>query len=197
MWKKARWGIGLGISLVLILTSCGKTYKNELPINSKMMIKDTVKEITKKKEIEYIYIQLCGAVEKPGIYPCQEGDYLFSIIEKAGGLLESACFESVNQAQIVTDGQMVIVYTKEEYSLEKTNSSAINNGKESLATKVNINTADAAKLMTLSGIGEAKAAQIIEYRQKNGSFAKIEDIMKIVGIKEHLFKTIKDAICVN
>ncbi len=176
---------------------CGKTNKNELPINSKMMIKDTVKEITKKKEIKYIYIQLCGAVEKPGIYPCQEGDYLFSIIEKAGGLLESACFESVNQAQIVTDGQMVIVYTKEEYSLQKTNSTAINNGKASLATKVNINTADAAKLMTLPGIGEAKAAQIIEYRQNKGMFAKIEDIMNIGGIKEHLFETIKDAICVN
>lgn len=191
------WGIIFGISLVLILTSCGKTNKNELPINAKIKSPDTVKTITKKKKIEYIYIQLCGAVVKPGIYPCQEGDYLFAIIEKAGGLLESACFESVNQAQVVTDGQMIVVYTKEEYALRKASNNTTNNGKESFAIKVNINLADAKKLMELPGIGEAKAAQIIEYRQKNGLFAKIEDIMNIGGIKEHLFETIKDAICVN
>lgn len=192
-----RWGIVFGISLVLILTSCEKSNKNELPINTKIRIPDTVKTTTKKKEIQYIYIQLCGAVVNPGIYPCQEGDYLFTIIEKAGGLLESACFESVNQAQVVTDGQMIVVYTKEEYALQKTNNNTTNNGKASLAIKVNINTADAAKLMELPGIGEAKATQIIEYRKNNGLFAKIEDIMNIGGIKEHLFETIKDAICVN
>jgi len=191
------WGIVFGISLVLILTSCEKSNKNERPINAKIKISDTVKTTTEKKEIQYIYIQLCGAVVKPGIYPCQEGDYLFTIIEQAGGLLESACFESVNQAQVVTDGQMIVVYTKEEYALQKTNINTINNGKASLAIKVNINTADAAKLMELPGIGEAKAAQIIEYRKHNGLFAKIEDIMNIGGIKERLFETIKDAICVN
>ena len=64
-------------------------------------------------------------------------------------------------------------------------------------SKVNINRANQEELMTLPGIGEGKAKQIMEYRQENGPFSQIEDIMKISGIKEHLFEKIKDAICVN
>lgn len=205
--KSGRWGIGLCISLVLILMGCGQTNEKELPIDPAKNKQVTPEKIETKKEAEVqepqkksdkvIYVQLCGAVTKPGIYSCEEGDYLFSIIEKAGGLLESACFESVNQAQIVVDGQMIVVYSKEEFSSMKTISGKMNSEGYDETTKVNINIADAAKLMTLPGIGEAKAAQIIQYRENKGLFKKIEDIMNIGGIKERLFETIKDAICVN
>jgi competence protein ComEA len=63
--------------------------------------------------------------------------------------------------------------------------------------KVNINTAGIEELDTLNGIGEATARDIIEYREKNGGFKKIEDIMKITGIKESKFNKIKDSICVE
>ena len=63
--------------------------------------------------------------------------------------------------------------------------------------KVNINTAGRDELMTLSGIGEAKADKIIAYRQENGAFSSIEDIMQIPGIKEGMFSKIKDSICVE
>ncbi len=62
---------------------------------------------------------------------------------------------------------------------------------------VNINTAGSAELMTLPGIGESRAAWIIEYREKNGPFKKIEDIMKVKGIKEGIFAKIKDRISVE
>jgi competence protein ComEA len=61
---------------------------------------------------------------------------------------------------------------------------------------ININTASKEQLMTLPGIGEKVAGRIIEYREKNGSFSKTEDIMKISGIKEKLFSKIRDKITV-
>ena len=62
---------------------------------------------------------------------------------------------------------------------------------------MNLNTATAQELMTLSGIGEAKAADILAYREQNGGFQSIEDIMKIRGIKEAIFERIKDQITVS
>ena len=64
-------------------------------------------------------------------------------------------------------------------------------------SKVNINTADETLLRTLPGVGESKAKSIIAYREKNGSFGKIEDIMNVEGIKEGLFRKIEDGITVN
>ncbi len=63
-------------------------------------------------------------------------------------------------------------------------------------TKVNLNTATKEELMTLRGVGEAKAADIIKYRESHGGFHKIEDIMKISGIKDAAFQKIKDDITV-
>lgn len=62
---------------------------------------------------------------------------------------------------------------------------------------VNINTADAAELMTLPGIGKVRAAAIIEHREKYGEFMKIEDIMNVKGIKTGIFSKINSQICVK
>ncbi|MEG1742210.1 MAG: helix-hairpin-helix domain-containing protein, partial [Acetivibrio sp.] len=60
--------------------------------------------------------------------------------------------------------------------------------------KVNINTASKAELMTLTGIGEAKAEAILSYREKNGTYGSLEDLMKIEGIKSGVYNKIKDYI---
>lgn len=62
---------------------------------------------------------------------------------------------------------------------------------------ININTADAEELMMLPGIGEVRAAAIIEYRQNAGEFQKIEDIMNVKGIKTGIFSKINSLICVK
>ena len=190
-------GIIIGVFLLFFLWACSKGKDVEQIIESDNSKEKDDIPTEKEEDKETIYIQLCGAVVNPGIYDCLKGDYLFSVIEKAGGLTQEACFESVNQAQLVTDGQMVKVYTKEEEKLIHSGEMYSEIDFDHINKKVNINTADATTLMTLSGVGEAKAAQIIKYRQKNGSFTKIEDIMNISGIKERLFETIKDGICVN
>ncbi len=63
--------------------------------------------------------------------------------------------------------------------------------------RVNINTADIDELKTLTGIGDSKAAAIVAYREANGDFASVEDIMLVPGIKEGVFRKIKDSICVS
>lgn len=67
---------------------------------------------------------------------------------------------------------------------------------EEISDKVNINHAALEELMILEGIGESKAKAIIEYREENGKFLNIEDIMQVNGIKERVFEKIKDQICV-
>ena len=184
------------ILLAVFVTGCGKQnseVKIETTTNTKKL--ENTKESSPKQK--KIFIQITGAIQKPGVYEVNEGDRIFQIVAQAGGLLEGASFESVNQAMIAMDGQVIHVLTKDEYQQNQIPSNGNESMQEQQNSKVNINRANQEELMTLPGIGEGKAKQIMEYRQENGPFSQIEDIMKISGIKEHLFEKIKDAICVN
>lgn len=140
-----------------------------------------------------IYVYVTGRVHKPGVYKVDEGSRLFQVIELAEGFLDDADVESINLADKVYDGMKVIVYSKSVVDAgENTGSQSGDN----TSGKVNINTADMDELMTLPGIGESKARSILEYRDKEGLFKKIDDIMNISGIKEGAFNKIKDLITV-
>lgn len=139
--------------------------------------------------VVYIY----GAVASPGVYTLPDGSRMYELIEAAGGLLEEADNRVLNQAEVLRDGQQVVVYTKEEaVDLPVPDSGAGKSG--SNGKKVNLNTASAEELMTLSGIGEARAQAIIAYREQHGGFRSIEEIMEIEGIKEKLFEKIREQI---
>lgn len=153
----------------------------------------------------WIYIHLCGEVKKPGVYRVEEGARLFTIVDLAGGFTKSADDDYMNQAQKVSDGQRIYIPTTNE--VKKLNASDYMAGQESSeqtvtdnkvvkVTLVNINEASAEELMELPGIGKAKAEKIIEYRDSNGKFKKIEDIMNIPGIKEGLFQKFASYIVV-
>lgn len=79
---------------------------------------------------------------------------------------------------------------------DTTNSNETKPGTENTNTKVNINTDGIERLMTLTGVGEAKAKAIIEYREKNGGFKSIEEIKNISGIGDASFEKIKDSITI-
>ena len=152
---------------------------------------DDSDEVSREDDIpSVIYVYICGAVKNPGVYQLPEGSRLFQAVDAAGGLLENADERSVNQAQILSDGQEIIVYEKgEEIPLNDTASSD-----PSGSGKININTAGKEDLMELPGIGESRADEIISYRNEHGRFESIEDIMNISGIKEKMFEKIKDYI---
>jgi competence protein ComEA len=144
---------------------------------------------------ELIYVHLCGEVKNPDVYQVEKGTRLFDIIKLAGGLTEEAAGEYVNQAAALSDGQQVYIPSKTEVKDKSPMNQEVAGEKELL--KVNINTADVNELMTLPGIGEAKAESIINYRQEHGEFKAIEDIKNISGIKDSAFNKIKDKIMVK
>lgn len=144
------------------------------------------------EESKDIYVHVCGEVNHPGVYSLKAGSRLFEALEAAGGLKEDAVAESLNQAQEVQDGQQVYVPSIEEASrLEATGSGETAGEPDG---KIDLNTAAREQLMTLTGIGEAKAAAIIRYREENGGFRSIEELMEVEGIKEGVFNKIKDQI---
>ncbi len=104
----------------------------------------------------------------------------------AGGVLDEGRAEALNQAEHMSDGQTIYVPSKEE---------AIQEGQEAETDGlININTASKEDLMTLPGIGEAKADMILQYREEHGAFSSIDGLMEIQGIKEGVFNKIKNRI---
>lgn len=152
-----------------------------------------------------IVIYICGAVKKPGVYQCRTGERVSHAVERAGGFKKNAS-ELVNLAEPLTDGQRIYIPTKKEVleSPQETGDLADGQGSADVSgsgmqrsSMVNINTADAAVLMTLPGIGESRAKSILDYRKEHGSFQSIEEIKNISGIKEGLFSQIQELITVQ
>lgn len=178
---------------------------------------------------DVIYVHVCGAVARPGVYELRAGSRVYEAVHAAGGFAEGADQNYVNQAQELGDGIKLVIPTMEEASearerevlsgtvqesagtgdTESTaarigiigNTSLTESGNEGQAGdsdgRININTASAAQLCDIPGIGATRAAAIIAYREAHGDFRKPEDIMKVSGIKEGMYEKIKDSISVN
>lgn len=146
---------------------------------------------------ELIKVFVCGAVLHSGVYSVPAGARLGEAIDLAGGMTDDADPDFLNQARVLADGEQIRVPTRAE--TESMQSPAVQTaaGGGSTGGKVNINTADIEDLQTLSGIGETRARAIISYREANGAFERIEDIMNVSGIKTALFNSIKDDITVS
>lgn len=138
-------------------------------------------------------VDVKGAVKNPGVYEAAEGERIKDIVDKAGGLTEQADERQVNFAMRVADEMVIYVPEQGE---EGAGTAGIQSGGANDG-KVNLNTAGDSELQTLTGIGPAKAAVIIEYRESNGPFETIEDLKKIGGIGEKTFEKLKDHITVK
>ena len=179
---------------------------------------DNGSEAVSDKEMQQamIYVDVCGAVANPGVFQLAAGSRVFQAIEAAGGYLPEAALTCVNRAGVLTDGQQLYILTQEEMErqgldpveMAKASDGQMNGsagtGQNTGMTaqvqqdnRININTADEAQLTTLTGIGATRAQAIIAYREENGPFAAIEDIMNVQGIKEGTFAKIKDEIVVG
>lgn len=147
---------------------------------------------------ETVKVYVCGKVHQSGVYELPNTSRLMDAVNAAGGMTAEADYTSVNLAQYLEDGQMIYIRAlgEQQANTSGEESSRADTG-QTEGGKVNINTADANKLMQIPGIGAAKAAAIIRYREEQGNFRKIEDIMNIEGIKEGVFKKIKEYICIK
>lgn len=145
-----------------------------------------------------VFVYVCGAVCQPGVYELPAESRAFEAVSMAGGLLENAQSDAVNLAEVLTDGQKLqIPYIGEAPVADGSGQMGGTDSKETTDTTVNINTATADMLMTLKGIGQTRAEDIIAYREKHGSFQKKEDIMNVDGIKQGTYDKIKDNISVQ
>lgn len=140
---------------------------------------------------ESVVVYVTGAVLHPGVYEVGGNMRVSDAIEAAGGFKNNAAADYLNLAAQLSDGEKITVPTKKE-------AKALNKDDDSDESHlVNINTAAKEELMTLPGIGESKADAIIAYRQENGGYRNIEELMQISGIKEGVYSKISEYITVN
>lgn len=207
MWKKRQTLLKFCVSilcLLCVLSACrdagGETLEEEVFSEAEAAEIEKLEEEPEEKEEqpESICVYVCGQVAVPGVYELQEGERVNHALLAAGGMTESACKTYLNLAECLTDGQMIYVPSEEEAADLQSGISQELPGSvpEEADGRVNLNTAEKAELMTLSGIGESRAEAILTYRKENGGFKDIEEIKKIEGIKEGIFNRIKDQITV-
>lgn len=182
MNNKIRSISGLFLLLVLMLCACGKEYLLLEPVgDSATLTEEAVTEDiagTAENAGESLYVYICGAVSAPGVYELTSGSRIYDALNMAGGFDEEADRDAVNLAEVLADGQQVrIPYIGE--GAEQTGSGLID-----------INRADISLLCEIPGIGESRAQAIVDYREEQGGFDSIEELMKVPGIKEGLFARI-------
>lgn len=166
--------------------------KNEVKVIEQ---ENSEKESNEKPKNEKIFVHIDGEVNKPDMYEMKNGDRVKDLIDKAGGLTDTADKSKINFAIKLKDEMKIYIYKvgenqNSENNIISENSSNVDN------KLININTASEEELCKLTGIGTIKAKLIIEYRQKT-KFSKIEDIIKVSGIGKKTFEKIKDKITVD
>lgn len=150
---------------------------------------------TKKKKEKECAVYIIGAVKHPGLYRYTGNARVHDAVEALGGFTKNAARDSVNLAEFLKDGEQITILTrKQAEKADKKRVSQKRDAAEDTAGRVDLNQASKEELLTLPGIGEAKALLIIQYRTEHGAFSKPEDIMQISGIKEGIYQKIKDLI---
>jgi competence protein ComEA len=137
-------------------------------------------------------VHVSGEVLKPGMIFVARETRIGQVIEEAGGFTVDADQNSLNLAAYVYDGQRIHVSSLTDVSLQPTTDQG-----ETTSYPININHCSFDDLISLPGIGEAKAAAIIKYRETNGGFDTIEDILNVSGIGPAIFADIKELITVK
>ena len=192
------------ISIITVLDLLNNT--NEVEEHYISYVEPTTKETAIITNM--FYVDLKGAVKKPGVYKVKQGTIVNELIELAGGLTKNAYTDNINLSKKLTEESVIYIYTVSEikklnnptttssvkydsYDLEiTTNTTSLNN-----TSKININTASINELTSLTGIGESKALAIVAYRTES-PFKSIEEIKNISGIGESLYAKIKDNITI-
>lgn len=146
-----------------------------------------------------IFVHLLGAVAAPGLYELRAGDRAVDAIAAAGGFSAGADQSQLNLARLLADGEQIYVpIVGEVPSGVPPGATAIGGGSAgtTAAGKVDINTADAAALDTLPGVGPATAQRILDWREANGRFTAIEDLLSVTGIGDKTFAELKELVTI-
>ncbi|WP_246258455.1 helix-hairpin-helix domain-containing protein [Kroppenstedtia pulmonis] len=151
----------------------------------------------KQEDQQEMVVDIKGAVKKPGVYPLPPGSRIQDAVKQAGGPVTEADLDRVNLAQLLSDGMALYIPKKGEEDVPAVSAPGSGGGSGNgmqEGEKVNINTAEAGELEELQGIGPAKAAAIIQYREENGPFQSPEDLLNVPGIGEKTLENLKEQV---
>ena len=151
--------------------------------------------------LEEIVVHVTGEVNKPGIVVLKSNSRIADAINEAGGATKEADLNQINLAYILEDGQKIYIPNKnekidEDEYITEGNGNNIGNNSQKEGEKVNINEAMQTELEELPGIGPSLASRIIEYREQNGDFKKIEELQNVKGIGDAKYNDLKDKVTV-
>lgn len=138
--------------------------------------------------VQKVVVHVTGAVYQPGVYSLSQDSRVFHAVTAAGGAKPDADLDRINLAAPVRDGVQINVPR-----FIKANDFE-NVVKEADDNRVNVNMASQAELETLPGIGPARAQAIIQYREEQGSFSQVKDLLKISGIGEKTLEQLTDKV---
>lgn len=155
-----------------------------------------------EKNKNEIMVDLKGAVAKPNVYQISSDERLVDLIRQAGGFTDQADPKSINLSAKLKDEEVIYVpKVGESSSSESTDSPISSSVSNQVSTtsgpKININKADLTELQKLTGIGQKKAQDIIDFRMKNGDFKSIEDLGKVSGFGDKTLEKLKDEISID
>ena len=196
--------LGVVIGIVVILGAIFAWLNRPEPIDiiaSDTMFQNepvlhTTPQASPERETSLITVYVSGHVKRPGVFEFEYGAHIWQAIEAAGGMTYYADQNAINLAQRMTDEQHIIVFGIDDNMPPSVANVGLSNG-TGTGGLININTASISQLQTLSGIGEARARDIIAHRDARGGFATIYELMNVPGIGEGIFARIKDDITVD
>lgn len=195
-------------------------YLNKPESEAVTNLNDNITLVEEEVIEDIVFADIKGEVKKPGVYEVSSGTIVNDIISLAGGLTKYATTKNINLSKKVTNEMVIIISTKKALDkvltfnnttckcedviitecLTKDEVSIVSPTEgetpvvEEATTKISLNTATKDELMTLPGIGESKALNIISYRTTNGLFKSVEEVMDVTGIGESIFAQIKESI---
>lgn len=183
--------IGVIIAILIIIKIIDNNYQNKE--NSNMQIDTPIlAEKIEEEPAEKIIIYITGQVQNQGVIELEYGSRIADAIEKAGGTTEWADLKDVNLAYELEDGQKIYIPSQDEETMII--EEGANSNYETQETVVNINKASSEQLQELNGIGKSLADTIVRYREENGKFKDIEELLNVPGIGDSKFANIKEFV---
>lgn len=182
--RRARLRVRLGAAAVLVLVALGGVVLAAVLTDPGSSIEVAPTAVSPVTSGAVLYIHVLGAVERAGLYEVREGDRVIDAIAAAGGFRDDADQGQLNLARRLVDGEQLVVPVQ----------GATPAAPGSADGRINLNTADAASLDTLPRVGPAMAARIIAYRDTNGPFTSVDDLLGVTGIGEKTLEGLRDLV---
>ncbi|HWI30398.1 MAG TPA: ComEA family DNA-binding protein [Microbacterium sp.] len=192
----ARWRLGIGAAVVVVLLALAVTVGIGILRGVGAPTESVTVDEPAPISTPAVYVHVFGAVAQPGLYVLREGARVVDAIAAAGGLRDDADPSAVNLARPVGDGEQLHVPVLGESPPTPVSGEGSPGDGSTGDGRVNLNSATEADLDTLPRIGPAMAQRIIQWRDANGRFTSVEDLLAVPGIGDKMLETLRALVTV-